>query len=113
MQVDKLVSPSCLSIVEGQLRRLPGMVGMAADLANHRLWADHHLTLTGARIAAVVTGLGYPARVIGEEAVDQGEARSFNNQPLAGCGTGGCSTGCNATAAAWKELYRRFIGSRQ
>lgn len=113
LQVENLACLSCLSVIEGQLRRIPGMVGITADLENRRVSADHTPAITGSQIASVITSLGYPAQLLGEQEVDQSEAQYFVNAPPARCGTGGCSTGCNATASAWKELYRRLLGRRE
>lgn len=109
LQVENLVCTSCLSLIEATLQKIPGVVGMTADLANGTVVADHVTQISGKQLAQTVSGLGYPADLIKEEAVADRELNRFSNS-FARWGVGGCRPGgCNATASAWKELYRRYI----
>ena len=107
--VERLVCTSCLGLIEENLQKIPGVLGMSADLRSGTVTADHTLRISGPQIAEAVSRLGYPASLVKQEEVASNKVNKFSNS-FAKCGVGGCSTGgCNATASAWKELYRKYI----
>lgn len=107
--VKKLVCRSCLALIETDLKKVPGVVGMGADLRTATVSVDHTAQIAGQQLAERITGLGYPATLAKQEVVAGGQVQRFTNS-FATCGIGGCRTGgCNATASAWKQLYRKYI----
>jgi len=110
LSVEKLVCTSCLSFIETTLQQDPGVVGMTADLSAGTVVVDHVKQISGKQLAERISGLGYPARLVKQEAVADRQLNRFSNA-FARCGVGGCGTGggCNATVSAWKELYHRYI----
>jgi len=108
--VENLACLSCLGTIEMKLKRVPGMVGLTADLQTSTILADHGSKLASRHIANYLISIGYPAKVISAEKVDSKDAAHFVNKPYARCGTGGCTTtgNCNTTANAWRELLRKF-----
>ncbi|MBU0675284.1 MAG: hypothetical protein KJ950_11625 [Proteobacteria bacterium] len=110
MQVDKIFCAACLRVIESELRKTPGVVGMSADLTSNRILADHESEVLPDEIAARLTGAGYPSTIIGSTTISAGEATVFKR--LAGygdnpecCRKGGCST----VVESWRELYRRIV----
>jgi copper chaperone CopZ len=101
---------SCLSRIETELKKVPGIVGMSSDLQEGVLFIDHDSVVSAEQIINVIGMAGYTANIVESSMVDQSEVYYFSNTPVGRCGTGGCSTkGCSASGAAWKELYKRFI----
>lgn len=82
---------------------------MTADFQAKTIAVDHTLRISGDHIAEAVSSMGYPASLLRQGVVDESQVNKFSNS-FAKCGVGGCSTGgCNATASAWKKLYRKYI----
>jgi len=115
MQVANLSCSSCLTNIAAELQGLAGTVGMTGNLTQGIVSVDHLQTVTGQEIAAAISRLGYPARIIATAAIDKA---SLQNRPGAGqtpttasrLSTSNCNrSNCSATASAWKELYRRYI----
>jgi len=116
MQVSNLSCSSCLANIEAELQGMAGTVGMTGDLAKGIVTVDHLDTVAAADIAAAITRLGYPARIVStaDKAKLQDRPAS-GRQAAAGSRFGGanCSRrNCNATSSAWKELYRRYLSTR-
>nr|MBF0221492.1 heavy-metal-associated domain-containing protein [Desulfobulbaceae bacterium] len=107
--VENLVCGSCLSLIEANLKKIPGVLGMSADFQAKTIIADHTLRISGADLAEALSSMGYPAALSSQEVVEGTQVAKFSNS-FARCGVGGCSSGgCNATASEWKKLYRKFI----
>lgn len=115
MQVANLSCSSCLANIEAELQGMTGTIGMTGDLAKGIVTVEHRDIVAGADIAATITRLGYPARIVSTA----GDA-SLQDKPATGQRPGysersrgaNCSRrNCNATASAWKELYRRYIST--
>jgi len=115
MQVTNLSCSSCLTNIAAELQGLAGTAGMTGNLAQGIVVVDHLQTVAGEEIAAAITRMGYPARIIATAANDKATRR---NGPEAGktpatassfSGSNCNRRSCSATASAWKELYRRYI----
>jgi len=112
LKVDNLTCPSCLNRAEVELKKLPGMVGMAGDWQKGVIIADHGTMVNGETIAKLLTRIGYGAKALQTNAITSKEANYFSKSTAILCGIGGCDNNkkrCGATASAWKELYRRYI----
>lgn len=64
LQVSNLSCGACLKHIETELRKNKGMVGMTSDLATGMITIKHTGDLTPERLAELVTGAGYPAKVV-------------------------------------------------
>lgn len=96
---------SCLTTIRGELFNKPGMVGLAADLEQGILRVDHRPPLSEEAIVRALNDLGYPAKNAREQVGSPG------GQPMAKKGCSGCGpNGCSATAASWRELFRKWGG---
>ena len=62
--VENLVCTSCLGLIEESFQKIPGVVGMTADLKSGTVTADHIERIPGQQFAETVTKLGYPASVV-------------------------------------------------
>jgi len=116
MQVANLSCSSCLAKIEAELQGMAGTVGMTSDLAKGIVAVDHLDTVAGADIAAAISRLGYPARIVSTAGnASLQDKPSTRQKPADGSRFSGanCSRrNCNATASAWKKLYRRYISTR-
>jgi copper chaperone CopZ len=63
LQVSNLSCGACLKHIETELRKDKGMLGMTSDLATGMITVKHTADLTPERLAAMVTAVGYPAKV--------------------------------------------------
>jgi copper chaperone CopZ len=119
MKVSNLYCGSCLTHIDGTLKEMAEVVGMRGDLAQGIVQVDHQPSLAGAKIAAVITELGYPARIVSETKIAAQETFSSSPQERDaagccvvrsqsyGCGSAGSQRyGCGASSAAWKKLFR-------
>ena len=115
LQVSNLSCTSCLSNIATELSKLSETYGMNGFLSRGIVLVDHADTLENNRIAAIVSGLGYPARVVATNEVEAQKAFAVgtnNNsanpaaRPGRGCGSRGP---CNATSASWQKLYQRYF----
>jgi copper chaperone len=100
LQVSNLSCGSCLATIEGELRKVNGMVEMSADLSRGLVTVGHTPALVKEQIALVITEAGYPAKVLSSaelagKNIGQGSSASSGS----GCGSGrGCgSGGCGLT----------------
>jgi len=113
LAVDHITCGACLRVIDAELRKVPGILGMSADLPSRRVTVDHDQEVTPAEVAAAITGAGYPARVEESLSVSRNEARLFQRGPGFGSGPGCCNPGgTNPVADAWRELCRRLKGER-
>ncbi|HIJ90205.1 MAG: heavy-metal-associated domain-containing protein [Desulfobulbaceae bacterium] len=95
---------SCLSAIGGELFKKEGMVALAADLNRGLLRIDHRPPLSEEVIVRVLSDLGYPAKLM------RGRVEITGGESVAqGCSS--CDQQvCSATAASWRELFRRIFG---
>ena len=115
LQVSNLSCTSCLSNIAAELSKLPDTYGMNGYLSRGIVIVDHADTLENSRIAAIISGLGYPARVLATNGVPAQKA--FTTTPRSGSqgqvvrSGGGCGSKgpCNATSASWQKLYNRYF----
>lgn len=89
LQVSNLSCGSCLANIEGELRQYEGMAGMNADLARGIVVVSHTEELSPQKIAASLSGIGYPAKVV----VSQAAGGKIPGNPTFQQGSGGCG-GC-------------------
>jgi copper chaperone CopZ len=115
LQVSNLSCTSCLANIAAELSKLPETYGMNGYLSRGVVLVDHADTLENNRIAAIISGLGYPARVVAtneiaaQNAFAKSQAGAAGNpqvRPGLGCGSKGP---CNATSSSWQELYNRYV----
>ncbi len=114
MQVSNLSCISCLTTIENSLRTLVGTIGMDSDLNRGLVAVKHSSSLSPETIAQNITELGYPARVVNKGKKSSVQApspiqpkKTYANYPV---GRSNCDRkGCNATATAWKKLYRKYV----
>lgn len=101
--VDNLSCGSCLTTIDGEVRKLAGALGMDADLQGRRVTIDHSPTLNGETIAAAITAIGYPARIDWSADLPAQQSASFGGGYGAGCGSScGIQPGAGpASAAFW------------
>ncbi len=120
MKVDNLYCGACLTHIDATLKEMSGFDGMRGNLTQGMVQVDHQSSLTGEKIAKIITELGYPATIVSQTNITAQD--SFSSQPQARsapscCGAksqryncGGSSTtqryGCSASSAAWKKLFR-------
>lgn len=109
LQVSNMRCSSCLRVLEAELRKVPGVVGMTAVFREGQVVVDHGVEVAAAEIAAVVATLGYPAAVAASSVVTEKEANRFQRAGFGG-GPGFCNPGgASPVAESWKELRRRFF----
>lgn len=109
LQVEKITCGACLRVIDAELRKVPGVLGMSADLATKQVTIDHDREVTAAELAAAVTVAGYPARVVESSPLPGSQAHHFQREPGFGSGPGCCNPGgSNPVADSWRELCRRF-----
>ena len=113
LAVERIKCGACLRVIDAELRKVPGIMGMSADLPTRRVTVDHDPEVTSAEVATAITTAGYPARVVESLSVPRSEAKLFQRGPGFGSGPGCCNPGgTNPVADAWRELCRRFKGER-
>ena len=115
LQVSNLSCTSCLNNIAAELSKLSDTYGMNGYLSRGIVLVDHAETLENSRIAAIISGLGYPARVLATNEVSAQKAfaappENSRANPAVGPGRGCGSKGpCNATSASWQKLYQRYF----
>lgn len=112
LKIDNLSCTSCVNKIESSLKTNDAIKGMSADLQEKVIDIDHNSSLTALQLVKIINKAGYGATVITEKKILANQVMSFSKSNFSPCGSGGCdlpSNNCNATRAAWKELYRRFI----
>ena len=119
IQVSNLSCTSCLTNIAAALSKFPDTYGMNSYLSRGVVIVDHATAEKNDKIAATISGLGYPARVLATNELPAQKAfsaspgnRSSNQVRRAG---GGCNSGgpCNATSASWKKLYNRYVSKTE
>jgi len=116
LQVGNLSCTSCLANIAAELRKLNDTYGMNGYLSRGVVIVDHADSLENNRIAAIISDLGYPARVLATNNIPAQKSftanpgsRSTGKQAVRsgfGCNSNGP---CNATAASWQKLYNRYF----
>jgi copper chaperone CopZ len=82
-QVSNLSCGSCLANIASNLQQVEGALGMEADLRQGLVVVEHDDQLAAGKIAEIITSLGYPAQIAGEEApVGQREAAVPDQQSI-------------------------------
>jgi copper chaperone CopZ len=115
LQVSNLSCTSCLANIAAELSKLSETYGMQGYLNRGIVIVDHTDNLENSRIEAVITGLGYPARVLATNEVPAQKAytstpRAVSPGQAVRAGRGCNSKGpCNATSASWQKLYNRYF----
>ena len=101
LRVSNLSCSSCLSNIAGELGKLSSTYGMNGYISRGIVIVDHAADLESSRIAAIISGLGYPAK-----------SNSGPGSQVVRTGIGCNSSGpCNATAASWQQLYNLYISN--
>lgn len=109
LQVEQMRCSSCLRVIDGELRKVAGVVGMTAIFNKEQVVVDHEEAVLVEGIADIITGLGYPTTVVSSLAITGAEAHRFQRAGF-GTGTGGCNPGGSSTVAeAWREIRRRLF----
>jgi len=111
LQVGKLSCTSCLTNIARELSSIEETYGMKGYLNRGVVIVDHVNTFDNSRIAASISELGYPARVIAANEIPTQNAfttspNSDGARPRSGCSGRGP---CNATSASWQKLYQRYF----
>jgi copper chaperone CopZ len=115
LQVSNLSCSSCLNNIAAELRKISETYGMNGYLSRGIVIVDHTNNLETKRIAATISGLGYPARTLATNEVPAQKAfsASSNNSTSNQVRSrgGGCNSKgpCNATSASWQKLYNRYF----
>lgn len=90
LQVSNLSCGACLNTIENELRKNKGMLGMTSDLANGLITIRHTADLSPERLAELVSGAGYPAKVA-TSATANNQAAAAGTAGCRGCGPKGCN----------------------
>jgi len=111
LQVGKLSCSSCLNNIARELSSIEETYGMKGYLNRGVVIVDHVSAFDNSKIAAAISGLGYPARVVAANEIPAQSAFASTRNSAAARPGGGCSGQgpCNATAASWQKLYQRFF----
>ena len=115
LQVSNLSCTSCLNNIAAKLRTIPETYGMKSYLSRGVVIVDHAKTYKNDKVAAAISGLGYPARVMATNEVPAQKAFSAvpqNGSPNQVRKRGnGCNSKspCNATSTSWQKLYNRYF----
>ncbi|MBU2537188.1 MAG: heavy-metal-associated domain-containing protein [Proteobacteria bacterium] len=104
-QVQGMSCGSCLSTIRSELFKKQGMVDLSVNLEQGLLRVDHRPPLNEESIVRVLGEIGYPAKSVKESVNVKGG--NTTTRPCSGCD----SNGCSATAASWRELFRKLFGS--
>jgi len=115
LRVSNLSCISCLSSIAEELARLANTYGMAGYLSRGIIIVDHAADLESDRIAAIISGLGYPTRVMATNYIPARKSfapvsdQNGNDTEVRPGSTCNSSGPCNATAASWQKLYNRYF----
>lgn len=116
LQVSNLTCSSCLASIAAALQQMPETFGMKGYLSRGVIIVDHTPSLDNSRIAAAITNLGYPARIVALNDVPAPKAFSSGGrgkrlpQNTLRTGSSCNSRGpCNATVDSWQKLYQRYF----
>ena len=116
LRVGNLSCTSCLSNIAAELRKLSTTYGMNGYISRGIVIVDHAADLESSRVAAIISGLGYPAKAMETAEIPAQKAYKASKGPggvqTVRTGSGCNSRGpCNATAASWQQLYNRYISN--
>lgn len=103
-QVQGVSCGSCVSAIRDELFKKQGMVALTADIGQGLLRIDHRPPLNEEAIVQALGDFGYPAQPVREQVEKIGGAPMAKG--CSGCGPNGCS----ATAASWRELFKKWGG---
>jgi len=106
LKVENLSCSSCLYAINAELQKEEGMVEMDADLRQGLVTVDHGAPLDSARIAGVISNLGYPATVLESAALTEEELKQSR---VAGASATAAGCRCSASGSAWKQLYEKYF----
>jgi len=111
LQVSNLSCTSCLNNIAQELSSFEETYGMKGYLNRGVVIVDHVNTFDNNKIAAAISSLGYPARVVAANEIPAPNAFAATPNSGATRPGGGCSGRgpCNATAASWQKLYQRYF----
>jgi copper chaperone CopZ len=112
MKAERMRCSSSLRVIDAELRKVPGVMGMAANFGEGLILVDHEPRVSAEEIAAVISGVGYPAAVVSGQEISSSEANRFQR---AGFGVGAecCNPGgASPVAESWKELKRLIFRGR-
>lgn len=113
LTVERITCGACLRVIDAELRKVPGILGMTPDLPGRKMTVDHDPEVAPDKVAAAITAAGYPARVEASLPLPRAEARLFRRGSGFNSGPGCCNPGgTNPVADSWRELRRRFRGER-
>ena len=114
--VSNLSCTSCLATIESELKGMPGVVGMDADLDTGRVTVNHFPSLEPGRIADSISNLGYPAKMDWTATLPEQYTSSFTKESRysSGCSIGGCGVpgGAGTGLTAWKAAPDSGVISR-
>jgi copper chaperone CopZ len=109
MLVEQMRCSSWLRVIDAELRKVPGIIGMTAKFREELVIVDHEEAIGAKAIADIITGLGYPTKVVSSREVSGEEVNRFQ-RPGFGVGAGCCNPGgASPVAEAWKEIRRRLF----
>ena len=109
LQVEQMRCSSCLRVIDAELRKVPGIVGMTARFSQGQVVVDHEKAVAAKTITAVITGLGYPTTVVSSLEIARREVNRFKRAGF-GVGAGCCNPGgASPVAESWKEIRRRLF----
>jgi copper chaperone CopZ len=109
LRVAEMRCSSCLRVIDAELRRIPGLVGMTGTFSPAQVVVDHEAAVAAEEIAAIITGVGYQATIVASQPIREEQAHRFQRAGF-GAGAGCCNPGgASPVAESWKELRRRFL----
>ncbi|MCK4838787.1 MAG: heavy-metal-associated domain-containing protein [Desulfobulbaceae bacterium] len=109
VQVAQMRCSSCLRVIDAELRKVPGIVGMTARFSQEQVVVDHEEAVAAKEITAIISGLGYPTTVVSSREITGKEAKRFKRAGF-GAGAGCCNPGgASPVAESWKEFRRRLF----
>jgi len=97
LKVQNLSCGSCLSNINSKLEVLEGYSGMGANLLEGIVAVDYIEPLTEKEISLAITEIGYPAKVISVESIDESESYASSSKRSYG---GSC---CGPTPEQYKS----------
>lgn len=113
LRAEQMRCSSCLRVIDAELRKVPGIVGMTSTFREAHVIVDHGSEVPAEKIADVISGLGYPATVVSGRKITEREANRFRRAGFGG-GAGYCNPGGSSPVAeSWKELRRRIFRKRR
>ena len=108
-KVEQMICSSCLRVIDAELRKVPGIMGMTARFRAGLVAVDHEKDVASNEIAGIITDLGYPATVVSSQEITDKEVNLFQRSGF-GRGAGCCNPGgTSPIAESWKELKRRLL----